>query len=259
MHSRHLLVPLLFVISSSVGAQGPAPAGQRPPDARPATAAVQSPAAPPAGALPVRRVVLYKTGVGYFEHLGNVRNRQDVAIRFTSAQLNDVLKSLTTIDMGNGQVTGISYNSIAPMEQRLGALRIPIGPGATTVDLLAALRGARIEASGTAGTVVGPAAQRRAAEPLHRERRVGDRGRGLTGHRCRRRPQLHADALSPPPHRRPRSSARSLPISRRRRIGARAGRASDGDLDVRQRRAAAVRQLRQRGADLEDHVSAGVA
>ncbi len=154
MHSRHLLVPLLFLISSSVGAQGPAPAGPRPPDARPATAAVQ-PSAPPAGALPVRRVVLYKTGVGYFEHLGNVRNRQDVAIRFTSAQLNDVLKSLTTIDMGNGQVTGISYNSIAPMEQRLGALRIQIGPGATTVDLLAALRGARIEVSGTAGTAVG--------------------------------------------------------------------------------------------------------
>jgi hypothetical protein len=155
MHSRHLLVPLLFLISSSVGAQGPAPAGQRPPDTRPAAAAVQSAAAPPAGALPVRRVVLYKTGVGYFEHLGNVRNRQDVAIRFTSAQLNDVLKSLTTIDMGNGQVTGISYNSIAPMEQRLGALRIPIGPGATTVDLLAALRGARIEASGPAGVVTG--------------------------------------------------------------------------------------------------------
>lgn len=155
MHSRHLLVPLLVLISSSVGAQGPAPAGQRPPEGRPATPAVQPSAPTAAGALPVRRVVLYKTGVGYFEHLGNVRNRQDVAIRFTSAQLNDVLKSLTTIDMGNGQVTGISYNSIAPMEQRLGALRIPIGPGATTVDLLAALRGARIEASGSAGTAVG--------------------------------------------------------------------------------------------------------
>jgi len=31
------------------------------------------------------------------------------------------------------------------MEQRLGALRIPLGPGATTIDLLAALRGARLE------------------------------------------------------------------------------------------------------------------
>jgi hypothetical protein len=35
--------------------------------------------------LPVRRVVLYKNGVGYFEHLGPVRGSQDVHIDFTSA------------------------------------------------------------------------------------------------------------------------------------------------------------------------------
>jgi hypothetical protein len=33
--------------------------------------------------LPVRRVVLYKNGVGYFEHLGQVRGSQDVHIDFT--------------------------------------------------------------------------------------------------------------------------------------------------------------------------------
>ena len=149
MHRCFSLVALVLVTTSSLLAQGRAPAQP----------AVRTPAAqaPPAtsASLPVRRVVLYKTGVGYFEHLGNVRNRQDVTIRFTSGQLNDVLKSLTTIDMGEGQVTGISYNSIAPMEQRLGALRIPLGPGATTVDLLAALRGARIEVTGPAGGVTG--------------------------------------------------------------------------------------------------------
>ena len=118
-------------------------------------APVAQPAAPDAGALPVRRVVLYKTGVGYFEHLGNVRDRQDVTIRFTSGQLNDVLKSLTTIDLGSGQVTGISYNSVAPVDQRLSALRLPIGEDATTVDLLAALRGARIEVSSGGLTVAG--------------------------------------------------------------------------------------------------------
>src|SRR2546430_3013202 len=47
--------------------------------------------------LPVRRVVLYKNGVGYFEHLGHVRGNQDVHVDFTSAQLNDVLKSLTVL------------------------------------------------------------------------------------------------------------------------------------------------------------------
>ena len=252
MRSRHLLAALLFMISSfssSAVAQGPAPAATATP--------AQSAAAPPTGALPVRRVVLYKTGVGYFEHLGNVRNRQDVAIRFTSAQLNDVLKSLTAIDMGNGQVTGISYNSVAPMEQRLGALRIPLGPGATTVDLLA--------------RSAAHASRRR-----HRRHRVGRllsverRNRAKDGEcviedvvswsptpaRCA------ASTLTPALHVRIVDRDlrdRSLPVSRRRRIGARAGRAPDGDLDVRQRRAAAVCQLRQRSADLEDHVSAGAA
>src|SRR5579864_6667297 len=36
--------------------------------------------------LPVRRVVLYKSGVGYFEHLGKVSGDQTVAIDFTSGQ-----------------------------------------------------------------------------------------------------------------------------------------------------------------------------
>src|ERR1700693_746094 len=51
------------------------------------------------GRLPLRRVVLYKNGVGYFEHLGRVRGSQNVHIDFTGAQLNDVLKSLTVLDL----------------------------------------------------------------------------------------------------------------------------------------------------------------
>src|SRR5256886_10988448 len=54
---------------------------------------------PSAAKLPVRRVVLYKNGVGYFEHLGRVRGSQDVHVDFASAQLNDVLKSLTVLDL----------------------------------------------------------------------------------------------------------------------------------------------------------------
>ena len=70
--------------------------------------------------LPVRRVILYKNGIGYFEHLGKVRGSQPVAIDFNSSQLNDVLKSLTALDLGNGRITDISYNSTAPLAQRLG-------------------------------------------------------------------------------------------------------------------------------------------
>jgi len=95
--------------------------------------------------LPVTRVILYKNGVGYFEHAGQVRGSQDVNVDFTTAQLNDVLKSLTVLDLGKGRITGVSYNSNAPLEKRLGSLHLPVGENPTTAQFLDALRGARLE------------------------------------------------------------------------------------------------------------------
>ena len=98
-----------------------------------------------AAKLPVRRVVLYKNGVGYFEHLGHVRGSQDVHVDFTSAQLNDVLKSLTVLDLSGGRITGVDYNSEAPLARRLATLRLALGEKPTTAEFLGALRGARLE------------------------------------------------------------------------------------------------------------------
>ncbi len=103
------------------------------------------PASSDPAALPVTRVILYKNGVGYFEHAGRVRGSQDVNVDFTTAQLNDVLKSLTVLDLGKGRITGVSYNSAAPLERRLGSLRLPVGENPTTAQFLDALRGARME------------------------------------------------------------------------------------------------------------------
>src|SRR5437879_6179384 len=107
------------------------------------------------GKLPVRRVVLYKNGVGYFEHLGRVRGNQDVTIDFTSGQLNDVLKSLTILDLGKGRITGVSYNSEAPLGRRLGTLRLPVNDKPSVTEFLGALRGARLEVRSGAGEVIG--------------------------------------------------------------------------------------------------------
>lgn len=57
-----------------------------------------------AARLPVKRVVLYKNGIGYFEHTARVHGTQDLNIDFTTGQLNDVLKSLTVVDLGEGQI-----------------------------------------------------------------------------------------------------------------------------------------------------------
>lgn len=105
--------------------------------------------------LPVRRVVLYKNGVGYFEHTARVHGTQDLRIDFTTGQLNDVLKSLTAVDMGDGHITSVRYNSTAPLKERLKSLRLPFGQETTGADFLNALRGARVEVRSGATTATG--------------------------------------------------------------------------------------------------------
>jgi len=104
--------------------------------------------------LPIRRVVLYKNGVGYFEHLGHVHGSQDVHIDFTSAQLNDALKSLTVLDLSGGRITGVDYNSEAPLARRLSTLRLALGERPTVMEFLGALRGARVEVRNGANPAV---------------------------------------------------------------------------------------------------------
>src|SRR5689334_11611230 len=93
--SRLVLSVLLLSALGTAQVKAPSPKPKElkmtPPDAS------TSDAAPAASGtrLPVRRVVLYKNGVGYFEHTGAVRGSQEVNIDFTTGQLNDVVKSLT--------------------------------------------------------------------------------------------------------------------------------------------------------------------
>jgi len=101
--------------------------------------------------LPVTHVSLYKNGVGFFEHAGRVNGDEAVAIDLTSAQLNDVLQSLTAIDLNGGRITGASYNSTTPLEQQLRALPLSLGEEPTQQDLYHSLRGARVEVTGAGG------------------------------------------------------------------------------------------------------------
>src|SRR5215472_16853547 len=110
---------------------------------------------PQAPDLPVRRVVLYKNGVGYFEHLGRVRGNEDIHIDFTSGQLNDALASLTVLDLDGGRIGGVSYNSTAPFDRRLGALRIPLAEQTSVAKFLDALRGSRLEVASEKDAVTG--------------------------------------------------------------------------------------------------------
>jgi hypothetical protein len=168
-----LLSMLMLIVAVTAAVQGqPAAASQPARTAgQPATKASAAGEVQRADALPVRRVVLYKNGIGYFEHLGRVRGNQTVTVDFTSGQLNDVLKSLTTLDLGGGRITGITYNSEAPLSQQLAALGLPLGAVDSAGAFFGALRGARLEARTPAGIVSG-----RLLAVEKRQRVGGDKG-----------------------------------------------------------------------------------
>ena len=93
--------------------------------------------------------------MGYFEHLGTVKGQQSVEIVLPSSQLNDVLKSLTVIDLGKGQVAGVTYDSTAPLDRRLSELPIDLNSAQGLVGFLNQIRGAGVEIRMPAGPVSG--------------------------------------------------------------------------------------------------------
>jgi len=159
--SRPRTIALVFVgiaalvaFASLAGIASIVTHAQTPPAPAP-QASTPRPAATAEARLPVRRVVLYKSGVGYFEHLGKVRGNQTVTVDFTSGQLDDVLKSLTTLDLDGGRVLSVSYNSEASLDRRLSALRLPVGEQTSRAAFLGALRGAKLEVRTSTRTIAG--------------------------------------------------------------------------------------------------------
>src|SRR5215207_5653907 len=58
----------------------------------------------PAVTLPVARVVLFNSGVGYFTRAGEVEGDARVDLTFPEADVNDLLKSMVLEDCGGGRV-----------------------------------------------------------------------------------------------------------------------------------------------------------
>src|SRR5271163_3077369 len=69
--------------------------------------------------IPIREVILYKSGVGYFERSGALRPGESARLDFKASNMNDVLKSLTIEDRNGGKVTGLRYDSSEPLDAKL--------------------------------------------------------------------------------------------------------------------------------------------
>jgi hypothetical protein len=129
---------------------------------RPKLFAADEPAGQPAkqADVPVKAVVLFSSGVGYFEHYGTVVGNGATELRFKTQQINDILKSLVLQDMDGGKVSTITYPSQDPIAKTLRSFQVDITNNPPLADLLNQLRGAKLtitraDGGKIAGTVLG--------------------------------------------------------------------------------------------------------
>ncbi len=103
--------------------------------------------------LPITRMTLYKHGVGFFERRAALSG-EEVELSFRVTEMNDILKSLTAIDWGGGQVLGVDYATPQSREERLAGCSIRLDDDRSLRDLLACLRGRRVEMALDQGEVL---------------------------------------------------------------------------------------------------------
>ena len=60
--------------------------------------------------LPITRMTLYKHGIGYYVRRGPI-DGESLRLTLRREQMDDLLKSLTVIDHGGGQVHGVDYDT----------------------------------------------------------------------------------------------------------------------------------------------------
>jgi hypothetical protein len=106
-------------------------------------------------ATPITRVVLYKHGVGYFERQGTVEGDTVLTLTFKQAEVSDVLKSLTVLDLDGGHVASVSYDATRPLDQLLAEIDLHIPDQESLVGLLPQIKGARIALHPAEGRVEG--------------------------------------------------------------------------------------------------------
>jgi hypothetical protein len=93
--------------------------------------------------LPIRRMILYKHGVGYFERRGAVAGTE-LRLSFPRTAMDDVLKSLIALDLGAGQVRGVDFETPEDRAAQIARGSIHLSDQRSLLDLLRDLRGRRV-------------------------------------------------------------------------------------------------------------------
>ncbi|MFA5594076.1 MAG: hypothetical protein WDA15_02205, partial [Trueperaceae bacterium] len=98
--------------------------------------------------LPVTRLALFTSGVGYFEHAGVVTGDQELVLTVPKDEMDDLLQSLVLQDFGGGSIEPVRYTSQAPLNSLLDGYSIDVSGNVSLVNLLTQARGEQVRLDG---------------------------------------------------------------------------------------------------------------
>lgn len=104
-------------------------------------------------ALPLHEVVLFSSGVGYFQRQGKITGDATVDLGFRAEKINDILKSLVVLDPG-GTVRPVTYTTADATNNRLASVGKALNQSVSLGTLLRQLQGARVRLTQASGQTV---------------------------------------------------------------------------------------------------------
>ena len=104
--------------------------------------------------VPLSTLVLFTSGVGYFQHDGTVEGNAKMELTFSTGQINDLLKSLVLRDLDGGTISSVTYSSRDPITRTLKSFSIDLTSNPTLANLLTQTRGESVAVTLASGNTL---------------------------------------------------------------------------------------------------------
>ena len=95
-------------------------------------------------ALPINKVILFSSGVGYFERQAAIEGNARIDLTFQVRDINDLIKSMVLFDE-KGVVSAVSYDSLDPVDRTLKSFAVNLTNNPTFGAILTQMRGEKVE------------------------------------------------------------------------------------------------------------------
>ncbi|HEY9716418.1 MAG TPA: hypothetical protein V6C69_03030 [Trichormus sp.] len=105
--------------------------------------------------IPLKRVALYKHGIGYFERHGKFKGPGEIELMCGPDEIDDMLKSLLVLSTGGQTISAITYESSKTLETRLSEFGFDLRTCQGMIQLIGQLKGAPVTVDHSGESITG--------------------------------------------------------------------------------------------------------